>query len=122
MIIQTISIEGIFGRYREWHTFQKITDNDNNAIEYIHNGKDGLTKEEADKIYRELKSCGKDMEFEHKTTNITIDDYINKLDNSIDKYYMYIDNGKQYDEACAHNAHLYKKIEQYKALKEKGVE
>lgn len=122
MIIQTITLEGIFGRYRGWHIFQKITDNDNNVIEYVHNGKDGLTKEEVDKIYRELKSRGQDMKLEHKTISITIDDYIKQLDNSIDKYYMYIDNGKQYDEACAHNAHLYNKIEQYEALKVRGVE
>lgn len=122
MIIQTITFNGIFGRYRGWHTFQKIADNNNNAIEYIHNGKDGLTKEEVNKIYKELKSCGKDTEFKHETLNITIDDYIKRLDDSIDKYYMYIDNGRQYDEACAHNAHLYKKIEQYEALKAKGVE
>jgi hypothetical protein len=122
MIIQTITLEGIFGRYWGWHTFQKITDNDNNVIEYTHNGKDGLTKEEVDKIYRELKSYGEKMKLEHTTKNITIDEYIKQLDNSIDKYYMYIDNGKQYDEAVAHNAHLYKKIEQYEALKENGVE
>ena len=122
MIIQTITFNGIFGRWRGWHTFKKIADNDNNAIEYIHNGTDGLTKEEVDKIYRELKKCGRDTEFKHETKSVTIDEYIQMLDNSIDKYYMYIDNGKQYDEACAHNAHLYKKIEQYEALKAKGVE
>lgn len=121
MIIQTISLEGTFGRWLGWHTFKKITDDNGNVIEYIHNGQDGLTKVDVDKIYKELRTIGKDMKLEHTTENITIDDYITRLDNSIDKYYMYIDNGKQYDEACAHNAHLYKKIEQYKALKEEGV-
>lgn len=122
MIIQTITLEGIFGRYRGWHTFKKVTDDNGNVIEYIYNGKDGMTKEEVDKIYKELKSYGEQMELERKTTNMTIDEYIKILDSSIDKYYMYIDDGRQYREACAHNAHLYKKIEEYEALKAKGIE
>lgn len=121
MIIQTIKFEGIFGRYWGWHTFQKIADNDNNAIEYIHNGKSGLTKEEVDKIYRELKSYGEKMKLEHTTENITIDEYIDNLEKSIDKYVEYIDNGKQYREAVESNRKIRERIEQFKALQKKGV-
>ena len=122
MIIQTITLKGIFGRYWGWHHFQKITDDNNNLIEYIYNGKDGYTKEEVDKIYRELKSYGEQMEIEHTTKDITIDEYLKNLDNSIDKYVEYIDNGKQYREALESNRKIRERIKKYEALKEKGVE
>ena len=122
MIIQTISLEGIFGRWRGWHTIQKITDNNGNVIEFTFDSKDGLTEEEVSKTYKDYLKIGKEMKRKLTTKTLTIDEYIENLDKSIDKYYMYIDNGRQYDEACAHNAKLYKKIEQYTALKENGVE
>ena len=121
MIIQTISLNGIFGRWREYHTFQKITDDDGNVIEYIHNSKDGLTEENVREAYKNLLKSGREMKRKLDIENITIDDYIAKLDKSIDKYYMYIDNGRQYDEAVKHNKKIEKKIEQYEALKENGV-
>lgn len=122
MIIQTITLEGVFGRWWGIHTFQKITDNNGKVIEFIFDYKDELTEEEVSKTYKNYLKIGKDMKRKLTTKTLTIDEYIENLDKSIDKYYMYIDDGKQYDEAVAHNAKLYKKIEQYEALKKNGVE
>ncbi len=121
MIIQTVSLKGIFGEWRGYHTFQKFSDNDYNEIEYRFNGKE-VTKDELKAKYNHYLSIGKDVKREITSEQLTIDEYIERLDNSIDKYYMYIDNGKQYDEAVKHNAEIKKKIEQYEALKENGVE
>lgn len=121
MIIQTITLEGIFGRWRNWLTFQKFTDNNGNVIEYRFNGKD-VTEGQITATYKDYLKNGREMKRKITSEQLTIDEYIERLDNSIDKYYMYIDNGRQYDEAVAHNTAIKKKIEQYEALKEKGVE
>lgn len=121
MIIQTVSLKGIFGRWWGYHTFQKFSDNDYNEIEYRFNGKE-VTKDELKAKYNHYLSIGKDIERKITSEQLTIDEYIERLDNSIDKYYMYIDNGKQYDEAVKHNAEIKNKIKQYEALKENGVE
>ena len=121
MIIQTISLEGVFGRWRGWHSFKKITDDNGNVIEYLYNSKDGYTKEELDKKYRELKSIGTEMKMEHTTVKMTIDEYIAKLEKGIDQYVEYIENGKQYRDAVESNRKIEAKIKKYEALKEEGV-
>jgi hypothetical protein len=121
MIIQTITLEGIFGRWRNWLTFQKFTDNNGNVIEYRFNGKD-VTEAQIKATYKDYLKNGREMKRKITAEQLTIDKYIERLDKSIDKYYMYIDDGRQYEEAVAHNTAIGKKIEQYKALKEKGVE
>lgn len=121
MIIQTISLEGIFGRWWGFHTFQKFTDNNGNAIEYRFNGKE-VTEEKIRATYKDYLKIGREMKRKITSEQLTIDEYIERLDKSIDKYYMYIDDGRQYSEAVAHNTAIKKKIEQYEALKEKGVE
>ena len=122
MIIQTISLEGIFGKYLGWHYFKKITDNNGNVIEYLYHSKEGSTKEELDKKYRELQNIGQDMKMEHTTLNITIDEYIKKLEKGIDQYVEYIDNGRQYREAVENNRKIEARIKKYEELKTKGVE
>lgn len=47
---------------------------------------------------------------------ISYEEIIKKLESSIDKYVEYIDNGKQYEEACRRNAKLRKEIEKYEKL------
>lgn len=121
MIIQTVTLEGVFGRWWGIHTFQKFTDNNGNVIEYRFDSKE-VTEEKIRATYKDYLKNGREMKRKITSEQLTIDEYIKRLDSSIDKYYMYIDNGRQYDEACAHNAKLYKKIEQYEALKENGVE
>lgn len=121
MIIQTVSLEGIFGRWRNWLTFQKFTDNNGNIIEYRFNGKE-TTENQIKATYKDYLKIGREMKRKVTSEQLTIDEYIERLDKSIDKYYMYIDNGRQYDEAVAHNKAIEKKIEMYEALKKKGVE
>ena len=121
MIIQTVSLNGIFGRWRDWLTFQKFTDNNGNVIEYRFNGKE-VTEEKIKAEYKDHLKIGREMKRKVTSEQLTIDEYIERLDKSIDKYYMYIDNGRQYDEAVKHNAKVAKKIEMYEALKKKGVE
>ena len=122
MIIQTVTLEGVFGRYWGIHTFQKITDNNGNVIEFECDYKDGLTEEEVSKIYKNYLKIGTDMKRKLTTQHITISDYIAMFYKGIDKYVEYIDDGRQYREAVEANNKLYKKIEQYTALKENGVE
>lgn len=121
MIIQTISLEGIFGKWRNWLTFQKFTDNNGNVIEYRFNSKE-VTEEKITATYKDYLKRGREMKRKVTSEQLTIDEYIKRLDKSIDKYYMYIDNGKQYDEAVENNRKIEAKIKQYEALKEKGVE
>ena len=121
MIIQTVSLEGIFGKWRNWLTFQKFTDNNGNVIEYRFNGKE-VTEEKLTAEYKNHLTIGREMKRKITSEQLTIDEYIKRLDKSIDKYYMYIDNGRQYDEAVKHNTEIEKKIKQYEALKENGVE
>ena len=121
MIIQTVSLNGIFGRWRDWLTFQKFTDNNGNVIEYRFNGKE-VTEEKIKAEYKDHLKIGREMQRKVTSEQLTIDEYIARLDKSIDKYYMYIDDGRQYNEALKHNAEIEKKIKQYEALKENGVE
>lgn len=121
MIIQTVTLEGIFGRWRNWLTFQKFTDNNGNVIEYRFNGKE-VTEEKIRATYKDYLKNGREMKRKITSEQLTIDEYIKRLDNSIDKYYMYIDDGRQYDEAVAHNTAIEKKIKEYETLKENGVE
>lgn len=64
-----------------------------------------LTLHEADTFKQEV------AEYETSYEGI-----IEKLEASIDKYVEYIDNGKQYEEACRRNAKLRKEIEKYEKL------
>jgi hypothetical protein len=48
--------------------------------------------------------------------NITVNDYITKLENSIDRYVEYIDDYTQYKQACEHNSDIRKRIEKYRKL------
>ena len=121
MIIQTVSLEGIFGRWWGFHTFQKFTDNNGNVIEYRFNGKE-VTEEKIKTTYKNYLKIGRGMKRKITSEQLTIDEYIARLDKSIDKYYMYIDNGRQYDEAVKHNTEIENKIKEYEALKAKGVE
>ena len=121
MIIQTVSLNGIFGRWRDWLTFQKFTDNNGNVIEYRFNGKE-TTEDKIKAEYKEHLKIGREMQRKVTSEHLTIDEYIARLDKSIDKYYMYIDDGRQYNDALKHNAAIEKKIKQYEALKENGVE
>ena len=121
MIIQTVSLNGIFGRWRNWLTFQKFTDNNGNVIEYRFNGNE-TTEEKLSATYKDYLKNGREMKRKITSEQLTIDEYIARLDKSIDKYYMYIDDGRQYNDALKHNAEIEQKIKQYKALKENGVE
>ena len=121
MIIQTVSLEGIFGRYWGFPTFQKFTDNNGKVIEYRLNGKE-VTEEKIKATYKDYLKNGREMKRKITSEQLTIDEYIERLDKSIDKYYMYIDNGRQYDEAVKHNREIENKIKEYEALKENGVE
>ena len=121
MIIQTITLEGIFGKWRNWLRFQKFSDNNGNVIEYKLNGKE-ITEEEIKAHYKDCLKNGKEMKRKITSEQLTIDEYIERLDKSIDKYYMYIDDGRQYREAVANNKAIENKIKEYEALKAKGVE
>jgi hypothetical protein len=50
------------------------------------------------------------------TENITVNDYIAKLENSIDEYVKYIDDYTQYKKACERNSDIRKRIEKYKKI------
>ena len=121
MIIQTISLEGIFGKWRNWLTFQKFTDNNGNVIEYRFNGKE-VTEEKITATYKDYLKRGREMKRKITSEQLTIDEYIKRLDNSIDKYYMYIDDGRQYSQAVENNRKIEAKIKQYEELKAKGIE
>ena len=121
MIIQTITLDGVFGRWWGIHRFTKMTDDNGNVIEYSHDSKRGLTEEEMNKEYKSLLKIGTGMKRKIETKNITIDEYIDNLEKSIDQYVEYIDNGKQYREAVESNRKIRERIEQFKALQKKGV-
>lgn len=115
MIIQTIMLEGIFKGYWNFHRFKKFTDDNGNVIEYIYGDRE-VTKEEADEIYKTLLKNGKNMKRKIISENITVNDYITKLENSIDRYVEYIDDYTQYKQACEHNSDIRKRIEKYRKL------
>ena len=83
---------------REWASFYRDKKAGRKPSEY-------LTLHEADTFKQKVE------EYE-----ISYEELIEKLDNSIDRYVQYIDDGKQYDEAVANNERIREKIRKLEQL------
>ena len=98
--------------------FKKYIAENGNAVCTVNS--EVVAPNDGNEIYRELKAKGAECT---KREVLGIDDAatILYIEEGIDKYVEYIDNGRQYDEAKAHNKKLYKIISEFRKVA-KGVE
>ena len=125
--IHLIGVIHVIDTYRTafTHMVLKTFTHDDGTVVYSINNRE-VTKEELDAQYTEAISSNKEWytarsgrEPLEETTDeydITYEELIDRLEKSIDPYVEYIDDGKQYREACAHNDKIRKEIAKYKAI------
>ena len=132
---RTGSVIGRCGYYWDWLTFKTFTDDNGNSTYYI-NGEE-VSKEDGNNRYlyikksnaewRKTDDCKQYLKRTKKNVNetfnqtveereVSYEELIKQLEDSIDRYTDYIDNYKQQQQAEANNQRIYKKIEWLKQL------
>ena len=79
-----------------------------------------VSRDEGNEIFKNLKSKAKKCSVTKETILKNDKEILEYLDGRIDKYYMYIDNGKQYNEAVEQNEKIYKIIRWFEVMMSKG--
>ena len=115
-----------YGFYWKNTIFKEFTDDHGNKT-YSINGKE-CTKNDGNKLFLELKASNKEfVESKGRDTNkswkveiteedVSYEELIKRCEARIDPYVEYIDDGKQYFDACRVNDEIRAEIEHYKQL------
>lgn len=134
--LRTGSVIGQLGYYWNWLNFKTFTDDNGNSTYYINN--EEVSKEDGNKRYlyikqsnadwRKTEDCKKYLKrtktknvndtFQQTVTEreVSYEELIQELEESVDKYTEYIDNPRQQREAEEANVKIYKKIAWLKQL------
>lgn len=114
------------GYYWDWLTFKTFTDDNGNSTYYIDN--EVVSKDEGNKRYLEVKKSNEEFKtteaykkyaskkesvFKQTVTerDVTYEELIKQLEDSIDHYTQYIDDYEQQKSAERTNAEIRKKID-----------
>ena len=97
-----------------YHSFVKYIAENGNYICVV----DGkiVSKDEGNRIFKELKSKNPNCKIEKETHNLNDNEIIDYIDNKIDKYANYIDDYNQYRSAMDANERLYDLIRKFKSI------
>ena len=126
MIERTILTEKVLFEYTKYgaiyvdkhHYFDKYIAENGHYVCTVND--EVVSREEGNEIFKNLKSKAKKYSVTKETILKNDAEILEYLDGSIDKYYMYIDNGKQYNEAVEHNEKIYKIIRWFKVMMSEG--
>ena len=104
----------VTGRYIKYYTFKTFIDHKGRKTYYL-NGKVS-TKDEGNAIFKDIKKYGKNIERTDSSEEVTYEEILRRLESSIDQYVEYIDDGRQYREACDRNDKIRAEIAEIRAL------
>ena len=104
----------VTGRYIRYYTFKTFVDHKGRKTYYL-NDKE-TTKDAGNNIFKEIRQYGKNIERTDSSEEVTYEELIRRLESSIDLYVEYIDDGRQYREACAHNDKINAEISKLRSL------
>lgn len=79
-----------------------------------------VSREEGNEIFKNLISEADEYSVEKETILKNDNEILEYLDGRIDKYYMYIENGKQWSEAKEQNEKIYKIMRCFEAMCSEG--
>lgn len=104
----------VTGRYIRYYTFKTFVDHKGRKTYYL-NDKE-TTKDAGNNLFKEIRQYGKNIERDDSSEEVTYEELIRRLESSIDQYVEYIDDGRQYRDACAHNDKINAEISKLRAL------
>ncbi len=106
----------ITGRYIKYYTFKTFIDNKGNKT-YFLNGEE-TTMDEGNEVFKNIMKSGEDIEREDTKEDLTYQEVIDRLMKGYDEYVQYIDDPKQYEEACRSNKKILEKVNKIRDLME----
>lgn len=104
----------ILGAYYKDYFFRTFIDNQGNK-EYSINGRE-TAKEEGNQLFKDIMKCGKEIKREDSSEEVTYQEMIDRLMKGYDEYVQYIDDGRQYRQACEANQKILDKVKKIKEL------
>jgi hypothetical protein len=104
----------VTGRYIKYYTFKTFIDHKGRKTYYL-NDKE-TTKDDGNEVFKDIKKYGRDIARTDSSEEVTYEEIIRRLESSIDQYVEYIDDGRQYREACDRNAKIRAEIAEIRVL------
>ena len=74
--------------------------------------------DEGNEVFKKIMKSGEDIEREDTQEDLTYQEVIDRLMKGYDEYVQYIDDPKQYEEACRSNKNILEKVNKIRDLME----
>ena len=100
--------------FRHTKTFRQYVADNGNAVYTV--GNNIVTKEEGNRIFIDTIEGSATHDIKNSVVSLTDAEILNKLNESIDPYTVYIEDYKQYKEARRINDQIYSIIEAFKSI------